>query len=136
MKGIVQQVRTFFGIFECYNFEQMQRRIGDAYAYLMIGQEEFPVDVDESLEFLERMKRDFAAIEGDGTDMGLVYRGEQIDMERLVDWMDADSLRDYDIGLKQLTADMRSVLTVDVLEMYKEAALFLDTLSAVVDAVR
>src|SRR5690606_32614984 len=117
-------------------FSEIDTHITKAHDYLMIAREEFPVDVEESLAFLEKMRADFAEIARVGAEMGMTYRGASVDMERLVDWLEADSLRVYDQSLKQLTIDMRSVLTVDVLEMYKESRQFLDVLSAIVDAVR
>lgn len=136
MSRIVQQVRGFFQIVDCYTFSEIDAHIAKAHDYLMIAREEFPVDVEESLAFLEKMRADFTEIARVGAEMGMSYRGASVDMERLVDWLEADSLRAYDQGLKELTTDMRSVLTVDVLEMYKESREFLDVLSAIVDAVR
>lgn len=136
MSKIVQGVTGFFHIFNHYTFEEIDAHIEKAHGYLMIAREDFPMDVEESLAFLEKMRGDFADIARVGAEMGMSYRGASVDMERLVDWLEADSLRAYDQGLKELAIDMRSVLTVDVLEMYKESREFLDVLSAIVDMVR
>src|SRR5690606_12852287 len=120
MNRIVPRVRAFFQIFDCYTFAEIDAHLGNAHDYLMIAREEFPVHVEVSLSFLEKMRRDFTDIARVGAEMGMTYQGASVDMERLVGWMEADNLRAYDNGLKQLTIDMRSVLTVDVLEMYKE----------------
>jgi len=135
MTKIVQRVRRFFSIFECYTFSEIDTHITKAHDYLMIAREEFPVDVEESLAFLDKMRADFSEIARVGAEMGMSYRGAIVDMERLVDWLDESNLQEYDQAIKQLLADMRSVLTADVLEMYKPAGEFLDTLLAVMDGL-
>lgn len=115
------------GIFECFNFEQILSKLSEGKEYLVKGEDKFPIDLEDSVRFLEDLEDFFKS---------LVYSDrENCNVEN--HWTDLFQVNgigtenprcDFYTRFKVLNAEMQMILTLDNMQSYLSVADFLDTL--------
>ncbi|MEX2592399.1 MAG: hypothetical protein WD426_06465 [Anditalea sp.] len=123
------------GIFKYYNFEQVLNKLHEGKAYLENGEEEFPIDLADSVVFLEDLEELFKSVVyySNQKKYEMIRNGVIPSRTNINGKMVENHLRDYETRFKVLKADMRMVLTWKNMESYLCVIEFLDTLLVVLN---
>jgi hypothetical protein len=126
-------LKDISGIFECYNFEQILDKLDEGKRYLENGEENFPIDLADSMWFLQDLEEIIKDLVYSGSSKANVLGDGYLFQSRGKENLTEKHLQDFGPKYKGLKAEMRMVLTPKNLESYLSVTKFLDTLLVVLD---
>lgn len=127
----MKNLKQLSGIFEYFTYEQIQEKVNEAEIYLKEGSENFPIDVSNSLLFLEDLEKLFSCIVYSSKKYELVQDGKNLGMDELLGYPPEILFQGGSQGSKILRAEMRMILTDDNLVHYLRVLVFVETLIVV-----